>query len=108
MQLLPRRQHIDDAGQLQHEHRHHIEGILVARIEHIHGPHINEPDVIASQHRLFVHSMEMPAEANVLFHAEHVTNDGHIVLGVQGFSFGLTAHREHHLIGCAELVGLVR
>lgn len=107
MELFPRRQHIDDASQLQHKQGNDIERIFVARIKHIDRPHIDEAHVIAAQHRLLVHTMEMATQANVLFHPQYVADDGHVVLGIQGLGVRLAAHREHHLIGGAELVGLV-
>lgn len=82
MQLLPGGQHIYDASQLQHKHGHHIERIFVARIKHIHRPHVDEPHMIGSQYCLFVHAMEVTTKAHVLLHAQHITDDGNIFLWI--------------------------
>lgn len=87
MQFLPFRQHVNDAGQLQHEQGHHVERIVVAGIEHIDGPYVDVMDVIAPSNRVFVQTMEMPTQTDIFLHTQNIANDRHIFLWTQMLSF---------------------
>lgn len=46
LKVLPHWKHVDDACQLHHELRSHVERIVVGRIEDVDGPQINVLNVI--------------------------------------------------------------
>ena len=93
-QSLPHRQHVDDASQLHHKLRHHVERVLVLRLEDVHRPNVDVADVVAAGNHLLVQPMEVPTEADVLLHPEHVVNDLDVVRGEKRLLLATAPERE--------------
>lgn len=109
LQILPHRQHVDNASQLHHELRCSIKWIIVGWIEHVDGPQVDELDMVGLGNCGLVQSVEMSAQANILSHSQDVADDVGIFVGTQRLNVVLLAiGKENAGVGTAELVCAIR